>query len=106
MMRENGDLMAQSAALPANLDLYLHVRVLIALILGLSVTRLVSGIAALVQHPGRYSIWPVHLCWVAWALLLSAVAARTRNPRFHMLFALSAVAYEISFSIRHFGTLD
>ena len=61
--------MAQSAALPANLDLYLHVRVLIALILGLSVTRLVSGIAALVQHPGRYRIWPVHLCWVAWALL-------------------------------------
>ena len=199
--------MAQSAALPANLDLYLHVRVLIALILGLSVTRLVSGIAALVQHPGRYRIWPVHLCWVAWALLnvvtfwwwefrlsfvpqwtfglyafvcvyasmyyflsallfpqdldeykgyqdyflsrrrwffgfaaltealdvidtlikgeahlrslgleylvatgafvlLSAVAARTPNPRFHMLFVLSAVAYEISFSIRHFGTLD
>jgi hypothetical protein len=49
--------MAQSAAaLPANLDLYLHVRVLIALILGLSVTRLVSGIAALVAHPGRYRI--------------------------------------------------
>jgi hypothetical protein len=39
--------MAQSTAdLPVNLDLYLHVRVLIALILGLSVTRLVSGIAA------------------------------------------------------------
>ena len=48
-MRENGDLMAQSAAaLPANVDLYLHVRVLIGMILGLSVTRLVSGIAALV----------------------------------------------------------
>jgi hypothetical protein len=53
--------MAQSAAaLPANLDLYLHVRVLIALILGLSVTRLVSGIAALVSIPvatgsGRYT---------------------------------------------------
>jgi hypothetical protein len=39
-------------------------------------------------------------------ILLSAVAARTRNQRFHMLFALSAVAYEISFSIRHFSTLD
>jgi hypothetical protein len=62
--------MAQSVAgLPGNVDLYLHVRVLIALILGLSVTRLVSGIAALVQHPNRYPIWPVHLCWVAWALL-------------------------------------
>ena len=200
--------MAQSAAaLPANADLYLHVRVLIGIILGLSVTRLVSGIAALVAHPGRYRIWPVHLGWVTWALvnvvtfwwwefrlsliphwtfglyffvcvyasmyyflsvllfpqdldeykdyqdyflsrrrwffgfaaltealdvidtlikgeahlrslgveylvatgafvLLSAVAARTPNPRFHMLFVLSAVAYEISFSIRHFGTLD
>ena len=34
MMRESGDLMAQSAALPANVDLYLHVRVLIGIILG------------------------------------------------------------------------
>jgi hypothetical protein len=69
-MRENEDLMAQSAAaLPANADLYLHVRVLIGIILGLSVTRLVSGIAALVAHPGRYRIWPVHLGWVAWALV-------------------------------------
>jgi hypothetical protein len=39
--------------LPGNVDLYLHVRVLIAIILGLSVTRLVSGVAALIQHPGR-----------------------------------------------------
>ena len=199
--------MTQGAALPGNLDLYLHVRVLIGIILGLSVTRLVSGIAAIVQHPKRYRIWSVHLGWVAWALvnvvtfwwwefrlsiiphwtfslyffvcvyasmyyflsvllfpqdldeykgyedyflsrrrwffgfaaltesldvidtlikgeahlrslgveylvatgafvLLSAVAARTPNPRFHMLFVLSAVAYEISFSIRHFSTLD
>ena len=69
MMRENGDLMAQSAALPGNFDLYLHVRVLVAIILGLSVTRLVSGVAVLIQHPGRYPIWSVHLGWVAWALL-------------------------------------
>ena len=61
--------MAQSAALPGNVDLYLHVRVLIAIILGLSVTRLVSGVAALIQHPGRSPIWSVHLGWVAWALL-------------------------------------
>ena len=61
--------MTQGAALPGNLDLYLHVRVLIGIILGLSVTRLVSGIAALVQHPKRYRIWPVHLGWVAWALV-------------------------------------
>jgi len=52
-----------------NVDLYLHVRVLIAIILGLSVTRLVSGIATFIQHPDRYKIWPVHLVWVAWVLL-------------------------------------
>jgi hypothetical protein len=40
--------MVQSAALPANVDLYLHVRVLIAIILGLSVTRLISGVAGLI----------------------------------------------------------
>jgi hypothetical protein len=61
--------MAQSAALPGNADLYLHIRVLIAIILGLSITRLVSGVAALIQHPGRSPIWSVHLGWVAWALL-------------------------------------
>ena len=61
--------MTQSAALPGNADLYLHIRVLIGIILGLSVTRLVSGIASIVQHPKRYRIWSVHLGWVAWALV-------------------------------------
>ena len=61
--------MAQTAALTGNVDLYLHVRVLVAIILGLSVTRLISGVAALIQHPGRSPIWSVHLGWVAWALL-------------------------------------
>jgi predicted NBD/HSP70 family sugar kinase len=42
-----------------NIDLYLHIRVLIGIILGLSVTRLISGIAGLIQHPGRDPIWPV-----------------------------------------------
>ena len=61
MMPQSGDLMVQSAALPANADLYLHVRV--------SVTRLISGVAALIQHPGRTPVWSVHLGWVAWTLL-------------------------------------
>jgi hypothetical protein len=45
---------AQTAGLTGNVDLYLHVRVLVAIILGLSVTRLISGVATLIQHPGRY----------------------------------------------------
>jgi hypothetical protein len=49
---------------------------------------------------------PEYLVATGAFVLLSAVAARTPNPRFHMLFVLSAVAYQISFSIRHFSTLD
>jgi len=52
------------------------------------------------------SLGSEYLVATAAFVLLSAVAARTPNPRFHMLFVLSAVAYEISFSIRHFSTLD
>ena len=52
-----------------DVDLYLHVRVLISIILGLSVTRLVSGVARFVQHPDRHRIWWIHLGWVGWALL-------------------------------------
>jgi hypothetical protein len=199
--------MAQGAGSLGNADLYLHVRVLIGIILGLSVTRLVSGVAALVQHPTRYRIWPVHLGWVTWALLnvvtfwwwefrlsqipqwtfglyffvcvyaamyfflsallfpqdledytgyrdyflsrrrwffafaaltealdvvdtwikgdahfqsfgpeylasigifivLCGVASMTRNTKFHMLFVSAAVIYEVSFFVRHFGTLN
>lgn len=61
--------MPQNVATHANVDLYLHVRVLIGIILGLSVTRLVGGVAGLIQHPGRHKVWTVHLGWVAWALL-------------------------------------
>lgn len=50
-------------------DLYLHVRVLISIILGLGVTRLVGGVATFIQHPQRNRVWLVHLGWVAWALL-------------------------------------
>ena len=50
-------------------DLYLHVRVLIGILLGLSVVRLVGGVARFVAHPGRQRISFIHLGWVAWALL-------------------------------------
>jgi hypothetical protein len=33
------------------MDMYLHVRVLFTIILGLGVSRLLSGVAKLVQHP-------------------------------------------------------
>jgi hypothetical protein len=41
----------------ANADLYLHVRVLISIILGLTITRLLNGLAGFVQHPTRERVW-------------------------------------------------
>jgi hypothetical protein len=52
-----------------DVDLYLHVRVLISMILGLSVARLVSGVASFIQHPSRFRVWPIHLGWVVWTLM-------------------------------------
>jgi hypothetical protein len=51
-----------------DIDLYLHVRVLISIILGLSVTRLIAGLVGFAQHPTRRTVSWVHLAWVAWTL--------------------------------------
>jgi hypothetical protein len=50
-------------------DVYMHIRVIIGIILGLSVSRLLSGIAGFVQHPSRERIFAPHLIWVFFALL-------------------------------------
>jgi hypothetical protein len=39
-------------------------------------------------------------------VLLCAVAATTRNVRFHALFVFAALAYEISFFGRYYTTLN
>ncbi|HWW23933.1 MAG TPA: hypothetical protein VNY78_08510 [Edaphobacter sp.] len=57
-------------ALPAsNSDLYLHVRVVISIIVGLCVTTLLSGFARFVQHPRRERVSILHLGWAASLLL-------------------------------------
>lgn len=50
-------------------DLYLHIRVIIGMVLGLAVARLLNGVAGFVQHPGRETVWWPHLAWVAFMLL-------------------------------------
>jgi len=51
-------------------DIFLHVRVIIGIVLGLSITRLLNGAARFVQHPHKYKLYVVHLGWVAWMLLM------------------------------------
>jgi hypothetical protein len=49
--------------------LYLHIRVMLSLILGLAITTLLKGMVSFVQHPGKRQWSAIHLGWSLWALL-------------------------------------
>jgi hypothetical protein len=51
------------------MDMYQHVRVLFSIILGLGVSRLLSGVARIVQHPKQYKVYWVHLLWALFVFL-------------------------------------
>jgi hypothetical protein len=50
-------------------QLYLHIRVVLGIILGLGITTLLKGVASIVVHPGRYRWSWIHLGWAAWTLI-------------------------------------
>lgn len=50
-------------------DIFPHIRVVMGMVIGLGVTRLLSGVARIVQHPKQYRLYAVHLAWVASVLL-------------------------------------
>lgn len=50
-------------------EVFIHVRVIIGIILGLSVSRLLTGVARIIQHPQRKNVYAVHLGWVLFTLL-------------------------------------
>jgi len=51
-------------------DIFPHIRIVMGMVIGLGVTRLLSGTARIVQHPGQYRLYAVHLAWVASVLLM------------------------------------
>ena len=51
------------------MDVFLHVKVLLSMILGLGVAHLLRGVARIVQHPRKYRIYWVHLVWVLFLFL-------------------------------------
>ena len=53
-------------------EIFPHVRIVMGMVIGLGVTRLLSGLARIVQHPRQYPLDPVHLAWVA-SLLLTLI---------------------------------
>ena len=48
---------------------FTHVRIVIGVVTGLSVTRLLTGLSRFVQHPSRNKIYLPHLAWVFFMLL-------------------------------------
>ncbi len=70
------------------MDIYEYVAVLTSIIIGLSITQLLYGLATIVQHPNREPIYWIHLIWVVymfftvvwwwwWQIALSSVTEWT-----------------------------
>ncbi|MFD1703781.1 hypothetical protein ACFSCV_12290 [Methylopila henanensis] len=51
-------------------DAYFHVRIIIGMVVGLSISRLLTGLARFVQHPSGKTIYPIHLGWTFFMFLL------------------------------------
>lgn len=51
-------------------DAYFHVRIIIGMVVGLAISRLLTGLARFVQHPSTRSLYSVHLGWTFFVLLL------------------------------------
>ena len=53
-------------------EFFPHVRIVMGMVIGLGITRLLMGVAGLVQHPKRASLSAIHLLW-AFSILLELV---------------------------------
>jgi hypothetical protein len=62
--------MAMEQGLAAGAEAFPHIRIVMGMVIGLGVTRLLSGLARIVQHPTQYRLYPVHLAWVGSMLLM------------------------------------
>jgi hypothetical protein len=52
-------------------DIYFHLRILMGVVLGLTLTRILAGLGKFVQHPGHKALYATHLVWVATILLMA-----------------------------------
>ncbi|WP_175103460.1 hypothetical protein [Pararobbsia alpina] len=50
--------------------IFLHLRVVIGIVVGLSITRLLSGLASFIQHPHSTRVFPTQLGWALTLLLM------------------------------------
>lgn len=50
-------------------DIFPHLRIVMGMVIGLGITRVLMGVAAIVQHPDRGKLYPTHLLWAGSVLL-------------------------------------
>ncbi|MDB5535661.1 MAG: hypothetical protein JWQ65_536 [Devosia sp.] len=50
-------------------ELFPHVRIVMGMVIGLGITRLLMGVAGLVQHPKRAKLSAIHLLWAGSMLI-------------------------------------
>ncbi|EJZ17533.1 hypothetical protein NE852_12575 [Rhizobium sp. Pop5] len=44
-------------------EVFLHIKVVMGMVISLSLARLLTGVAGIVQHPGKAKVYLVHLGW-------------------------------------------
>jgi hypothetical protein len=49
---------------------FIHVRMVLSMVVSLAIARLLSGFARFVQHPGRVKVYPVHVLWAVYMLVM------------------------------------
>jgi hypothetical protein len=54
---------------PAAIDLFVHVRIVMGIVVGLGITRLLTGLAAIAQNPNRARVSLLHLLWTLFVLV-------------------------------------
>jgi hypothetical protein len=54
----------------SNLDIFMHVRLVMGFVISLSIARLLTGVSRFVQHPSKVRVYPVHLIWTVSVLLM------------------------------------
>ena len=48
---------------------FVHVRIIIGMVLGISISRLLVGVSEFIQHPKAKRIYPIHMGWVLYLFL-------------------------------------
>jgi len=61
--------MEGSTGIDQSHEIFVHIRIIIGMILGLSVARLVTGVTRFIQHPGKEKIDLIHFGWVIFIFL-------------------------------------